>query len=1616
MFFLATEKTSFLFKTVVICLLLSFTLMSSVPAQALAQGVFSLPAPGSMVNLSPGFVPVMLRGIKVYPDNPLRFDFIIDSGNTGLQADELKSESEKLAKYFLASLTTPEKDLWVNLSPYEDDRIIPESLGQTDMGRDLLAQDYILKQITASLIYPDSDTGKDFWVKVYKKAYEEFGTTKIPVNTFNKVWIVPDRAVVYEDSDRAIVTESHLKVMLEQDYLSLENNSQSEKLGTQQGSKESAEKTSELSSRVVREVVLPLLEKEVNEGKNFATLRQMYHAMVLATWYKQALKTSILNKVYSDKNKVAGVNVDDPKATEKIYDQYLDAFEKGVCDFVRIEQDPATKKPVARKYFSGGFEGENISSSILSKPLSTLKTAVTAFVVGSMFLTNVALANPSQEESYRSQLNDLTTSVDRYMPDDPLQEKARRNSDILNKSVKNGYAWTLANAEKENLYQYEWFPIYLKQAVPFEDLKKFYNENKDKMPWKISDEINDYIAGMEVALDNPEIVEYLAALNSPKSAGNKDFEVNKDYREKLEKDRKEIVARLFESFVPKELQEVVREDKMQNFLKRGDLSGKFTYRPIEHLQNQDRKKIKIQLGDNRSPGPMDALGYVYYNKRVVGVIDTKILLYYSDQEIVSIFKVLNKPALAEEYIKWKQHITELRAQGKAGGYKDMDDWFFSNREWEEPSVDFSGISPSSQNEDGFTGETKEIIKDNFKDFLGETREYLESLKGKKINDSDIAHLTNLLGSITNLNDRFLKSSNINENMDLMENVLKKFPFEEMIEKSLTTESYEGLTYYISQAYDFLGPDYIQKILNNLNYRSLPTKLDREMLERYKNYLSYNNSRFNKYFAAMDISDLLNPEYIDDYLASFHPDAKKYMMENNIHHDQKQDRQSQLKKEYLTHEVDIDEWNDKIRATRFNKATHNIFNDGYNEFFSSIDQDIYSGLGFFRRTVPVSDFNWLIAQKIDPHRLWRELIVKEIIDTDADQQAGRFDFNDLFPSGQNRPTQSYILESLKDIFSNYKLKVSFSDPQSKVVLSENLVNEISQEFALNPIHFRKDIEQYNKNSVKNEISLKDLFNIIKFRTVISGLIVGQKQLSDEFKPYAERIAQTLIFQQNENIDQIKNVLREKGYISALGYSTGKYQGDLDALAKDLTLLSNNIIYLKGIGTYLEFLDIAPTDIVFKDLVSILKHASEGETEFSDLIVDIVDNAPAEVMLVIKQAFSFAKSQGFIDNLSNLSSSAKSYLQALEAGIFKASQLGPKVIDQIVDMRSNPVTLATKTQYTGTVLMVLPESDDNSAFDTEIDIIKSLLDHGYYIYFVSKSNINELKYEMEKFKDNKGVFDIVYVGGHGYTSFYGGTISNGLVLGEAKSQDQANEMIINDQSAPVLKDFLGPLLSKGGNVILSSCMGGIGLDWNKKNTGNVMRTIFPQAGKIFSADESISEVIIDFDEAGKIKQVKFKLGNKDVNVYESSVSWPALLLMLSSIGIRAVGYKNRGENVFLSGELYTAQDLFNITKEYLKSGHGTLQIFSSGISPENSDKVYLADSMQEGEQVGGIDLNATNLELRRTGSSPIQFNLPPEWQGVDLESIPGFVPVIINITPVADLYPLLGLEESSNKIFS
>ena len=252
--------------------------------------------------------------------------------------------------------------------------MVPTALGQTDLGRDLLAQDYIFKQLTASLIYPEKDLGKEFWSRVYAKAQAQFGTTNVPVNTFNKVWILPDQAQVFENVNAAYVTKSTLKVMLDEDYLASKTNARRQGVpAANDRMRAPANNIKRLGSQIVREIVIPEITKEVNTGKNFAPLRQIYQALILAKWYKETIQNGLLDALYTNKNKVAGVNLNDPSVKEKFMSVILKAYKKGAFNYIKEDPTPGGQV-LPRKYFSGGtFLGgiplrEDATPAMISAP------------------------------------------------------------------------------------------------------------------------------------------------------------------------------------------------------------------------------------------------------------------------------------------------------------------------------------------------------------------------------------------------------------------------------------------------------------------------------------------------------------------------------------------------------------------------------------------------------------------------------------------------------------------------------------------------------------------------------------------------------------------------------------------------------------------------------------------------------------------------------------------------------------------------------------------------------------------------------------------------------------------------------------------------------------------------------------------------------------------------------------------------------------------------------------------------------------------------------------------------------------------------------------------------
>ena len=319
-------------KGVVSSFLLAAMTVSNFQGAVCAQGM-NLPAPQQLLGVSSQYSLPLMKGLKVNPKNPLQIDFIIDNGNQGQVSQE---EAAKLIRYFLAGLTMSEKDLWVNLSPYESDRVIPEAVGKTDLGRDMLAQDYILKQLASSLTYPESETGKKYW--------QGMGTG---AQAFNKVWIAPAIAKVYEHGTIALVHEAKLKAMLEKDYLACRQ--------AGLAAQHAGAVTSDPAATAMRRAILPAIEQEINSGKNFAQLRQVYYSLIMAKWFKEKFKASFY-KDYINRKKISNIDIHDPQAKDKIYDLYTQAFKQGVYNIIKTEQNGF--KRTKRTYFSGGIEAD----------------------------------------------------------------------------------------------------------------------------------------------------------------------------------------------------------------------------------------------------------------------------------------------------------------------------------------------------------------------------------------------------------------------------------------------------------------------------------------------------------------------------------------------------------------------------------------------------------------------------------------------------------------------------------------------------------------------------------------------------------------------------------------------------------------------------------------------------------------------------------------------------------------------------------------------------------------------------------------------------------------------------------------------------------------------------------------------------------------------------------------------------------------------------------------------------------------------------------------------------------------------------------------------------------
>lgn len=269
---------------------------------------------------------ISFAGIRANPSDPFDFELMLDTNGLKFEKSVLESKSNEFIQYFLTSLTLDDSSIWVNLSPDEPDRMLDDAFAKTLMGADMLAADEQLKRSAAALTDPSTSSGKAYWNLLNRHGVQASS------DVLSRIWIVPGDINLVKDENAIVIEDAALELKNE-NYNSA---------------------VASVAVEAVSNHIVPALKLEINQSEDFAKLRQMFRAYIAAVWYKISLKNSIINKVYSGKTKVDGINSSDVAKCEQIYQSYLESFKEGVVNKYVKERELNSGRLVKRHYFSGG--------------------------------------------------------------------------------------------------------------------------------------------------------------------------------------------------------------------------------------------------------------------------------------------------------------------------------------------------------------------------------------------------------------------------------------------------------------------------------------------------------------------------------------------------------------------------------------------------------------------------------------------------------------------------------------------------------------------------------------------------------------------------------------------------------------------------------------------------------------------------------------------------------------------------------------------------------------------------------------------------------------------------------------------------------------------------------------------------------------------------------------------------------------------------------------------------------------------------------------------------------------------------------------------------------------
>ncbi|MBN2589590.1 MAG: toll/interleukin-1 receptor domain-containing protein [Sedimentisphaerales bacterium] len=307
------------------------------------------------VSIEDGWAP-LVTGMVISHSNPIHpgFKVVCDASQEELSEDEVIELQARLGRYLNTFLVVEGEQLHVSLSPYEAYGGLSEPLRYTELGRDLLAQDVVLKYYTAQLLHPDTDLGKTFWSRI-----DTLGLEAKDIESCVRVWIVPGKVSLKESAKKdgyfhVDIEKLNLKVLCESEYKTL--NKFKEKRQRRQSTL-----PLEIHKKVVEvfnDIILPEINVEVNSGNRFSILRQVYSVMIFSTWFeKSSLGLALIKSGFMNSNNIEKyqLNTVGDEAI-RMKEQYLKMFDKGVWQHTQTFYDSMSKEIKRKVYIVGGIQ------------------------------------------------------------------------------------------------------------------------------------------------------------------------------------------------------------------------------------------------------------------------------------------------------------------------------------------------------------------------------------------------------------------------------------------------------------------------------------------------------------------------------------------------------------------------------------------------------------------------------------------------------------------------------------------------------------------------------------------------------------------------------------------------------------------------------------------------------------------------------------------------------------------------------------------------------------------------------------------------------------------------------------------------------------------------------------------------------------------------------------------------------------------------------------------------------------------------------------------------------------------------------------------------------------